>query len=218
MLVNGLANLNNIPAIIVTYESGSSGEFLCNALTQTFDIFHKPNAEWIGDWRVGYDDFFGKCLARGDHTIDHELLLKKVNHRLLHSQPTILHIGAVHPRPPAAVDFINLHMPKVPMIKIVCRDTLSKKFRKLACYYKLGSDDKFLKNLLLPREMAWADDLKNPSIEVEWRTLFVDNTRDEFKKIESFIGQPGNFELFSQLVSDYVQRNRQILDECLVDQ
>lgn len=217
-MITDISELNSVPVIIVAYESGSSGEFLCSALSQSFDMFSNLEHSWMTDNRVKFSDFFGKDLSCGKEEISPDILLNRINDYLkLHTQQT-KHIGTVHPRPSASIDFINQHAPDLPMIKIVCYDLLSKRFRQQAAGEKLRLGKPIdLNRVELLNEMAWADQYKNPSIKVEWTSLFLHNTKSEFHRIEEFIGQPGNWDIFDSMVRDYMHRNRGILQRSKLD-
>jgi len=218
-MIDSLDDLNHLPALLVTYESGSSGEFFGSALCQSFDVFAKQSASWVGENRVLLQDFFGKRLASGDLKIDSHELLNEVNYQLNQYPDTVRHIGLVHPRPQSSIDFVNQYMPNTPMIQIVCYKTLSKKFRTMAADAKLRPGQGISSFCFtLPNEMAWADQFVNPVLKVEWGSLFLTNTESEFQRIANFVGHPGDIAVFRALLQEYLDKNKSLLVQCQVDQ
>lgn len=212
LTINNTGDLHQLPAVLVAYEAGSSGEFLGWALSQSFDGIAKQPSSWVGQDRVSFKDLFGKKLANGDVEINIRELFNKINYQLPQHPDNALHVGLVHPRPYASVRFVNQYMPNLPMIQIVCYQMVSKQFRTIAASFKLSPGTGYNKfNFFLPNEMAWADQFVNPKIKVEWLSLFMTNTQREFQRIEEFLGQTGNFEVFQGLVDDYLARNQEIL-------
>lgn len=167
-----------------------------------------------------FQDAFGRALSWGHTNVDHDLLLRKFNHLLMTSAaPGQCFMATVHPRPGSSVDFVREFLPSRPMIKITCHDRLSKQFRKLSCHYKLNNWDRDVScRLDLENEQEWIKDFANPSLEVEWRNVVLGNPAREFDRIQEFLKRQGNWGVFYRMLEDYINRNRKILDEILVDQ
>lgn len=218
--VNDIHQLDELPVVLLAYESGSSGEFLAAALSKSFDGFYRARIEWENDWRCLFQDAFGRALSRGDHEIDVGFMLRKFNHVLMdldHQDQRFM--VTMHPRPSASVDFVRQNLASRPMIKITCRERLSKQFRKLSCFYKLGSGDHDIVHRLdLEDEQGWVDRLTNPGIEVEWRDIILDHPAREFERVQRLLGQTGDWDVFYAMLEDYLARNQKILQEIPVDQ
>ena len=218
--VTELHKLDHLPVVLLVYESGSSGEFLAAALSQSLEGFYQAEIKWENNWRCLFQDSFGRALSWGHHVIDYKLLLRNFDHVLMTTTVIDQHyIVTVHPRPVASMDFVLEYLSSRPMIKITCQNKMSKQFRKLSCFYKLKGWDRDINNRLnLENEQGWVTQFTNPAIEVEWQDIVLNHPKREFERIQEFLGQQGNWEVFSQMLQDYVARNQEILQKIPIDQ
>lgn len=217
--IQELSDLDRLETVLIAYDAGSSGEFLSMVLSHCFPRFFQGQFSWEESGRCHNQDPFGRELAGNSAVPDFIKLRAKINDCLLSSNQETRYLVSLHPRPETRARFVRDHLPSRPMIKIVCRDRLSKQFRKLACYYKLKSQDNdTTRNLDWDNEGEWLNYFMNPSIEIEWSDLFLHNRDREFNRIDAFMGYGGDQNKFMQFMDEYLERNRSIIDTLLVDQ
>lgn len=197
-------------ALLILYPAGASGEFLASALSQSFDCINESTWHWENFNRCKYFDLFDRALNSGFTNITKQDLDNGVERYINKAtDQSLIHIGLCHPNP-ASLNIISSYLLSVPILEITTHSNKSKYFRYLAATQKIEV-----------KEMAPAGAFYNYSdskvkcsrhLKIEWSNLLLDDTTNQFKQIEYFIGNVGNLKKFQELVDEYITRNQLILD------
>jgi hypothetical protein len=202
-MITSVDALNKLPAILLMYTTGTSGEFIAHALTESFPDITKTSQHWENVTRCKYFDLFDRTLTSDiDRPINITKVINAVNFYLDENYPNnTIHIGLVHPKK-FTLEFIQQHIPNVPIIEITTEQMQSKLFR-------------FLSQSKVGRDIPDAPYFKHNNcgyqgsqhIRIDWHDLLIGNTELMFNQIENFIQCKGSMEKFKVLVNDYLERN-----------
>jgi hypothetical protein len=206
-MLNSIEEINNYPAVILMYPSGASGEFIAQALSDSIDSFAKTSSHWENNSRVIYSDFLGRSLNSGDLVIDLDKVISRANWFLELSTPGMAVILA-HSEV-TTKNFIPKYLPNLPVVEIVVHCPKSKLFRKLAANAKIPRLNKKYDYDSDPAESSYH---ATKHIRIEWEDIILTNSQLEFKKITEFLNVIGDPNNFVQLVTDYRQRNQEIIN------
>jgi hypothetical protein len=228
-MIQSVDNLKCYPIVILMYRTGSSGEFIAGALTQSIPAFVKTQEEWIGPGRKNFADALGKTLNGGWQHIVNEDVVKRFNWYLEVNQPqqNLLQLVLSHPDQ-SSLDFIQQYLNHAPIIEITTHNPISTKFMSLArrkVSYEdfiaagdktiLGRTKEQYKNIL-NRTLLFHNHggyQAHQHIHVEWESLMISDTEKSFNHICNFLNCAGSVDYFKSLVKEYIDRNQYILDQ-----
>lgn len=210
-MITSVEQLKNLPVVILMYWTGSSGEFIAHSLSQSIAQISKPPMHWENNNRCKYSDFLGRSLNAGDNIIRHEKVVERVN--IFFDQVQTLgtiHIALSHFNF-ASVDFIRDYMPDAKVIEIVTETEESKQFKISAESKKV--EPRYSGNGVNPVETSWVmvDYTAKNHLKIEWSKLLLNDTHNEFNKINEFLQTTGDISLFQNMVQDYLDRNRDLV-------
>jgi len=228
-MIQSVENLKCYPLVILMYRTGSSGEFIAGALTQSIPAFTKTQEEWIGTGRKNFADALGKTLNGGWQHIVNEDVVERFNWYLKDnpSQQHLLHLALSH-LDQSSLDFIQQYLNHAPIIEITTHNPISIKFKNLARkkvsyenYITAGDKAMFgqtkeqyeqtLNSTLSPNSVS--SYRAHQHIYVEWENLMMSDTEKSFDYICNFLNCSGSVDCFKSLVKKYIDRNRYILDQ-----
>jgi hypothetical protein len=202
-MITSLQQLVDQPVVVVLYRSGSSGEFVSWALSQTIQQFCKASMNWATSNRCIFEDFFQRSLHCGPVT--DEVIIPRVNHYLeKFGSGGSWYMGMSHQRP-EHLDFLSQWATQWPIIEITTGQQVSKKFQNLARHQKLNSQQKD------PRSMCQITFPRH--LRVEWTDLLLDDVENAYRKIVDFLGAQGDFEQFRLLLDDYLNKNQSLIQQ-----
>jgi hypothetical protein len=213
-MLTSLDEINHYRGVVVKYLAGSSGEFFSYLISQTFsnvakfqNKFSQDNNNYVSDTRFKFNDFFGYSLLTGDAcTNNHQLLLDRINWYLSYADLLSgTHIGLAHPHS-EYLNFLSTYCKNWKTITITVEQPASKKFFKSARIQKLKTlqPDACYKNLCLPTGLQ--------NINLEWQDLILGPAAPVIQTLENFLNLPGNPVIFETIRSEYVERNRHLID------
>lgn len=198
---------------ILLYSSGLSGEFLGWALSKSLADFSVGEQHWEEEKRCKYSDAIGRTLGGGDNPIQIEKIPERLDQFFTNSVVKDKHLVLSHPDPQNIV-FIRENFINAPLLEITSRKQQSKQFQYLG-RKKITTEDiknsgaEFTTNKSI---VAYKKVYTAPNhLEIEWCDLILNNTEQELKKIEKFVGSAVNIDLFLSLLDDYKQRNHQLI-------
>ena len=213
-----IEDLSQQPLILIMYYSGSSGEFLAHALSQSLNTVTHPKIEWENQTRCKVGDYFGRSLNGGSEVINNDLVLERIDN-FLKSAVDIkqYHIGLAHPYPAASTEFIKKYLSDVPIIEITVNRDISKKFKFYAANLKIPTEIRKIvtsKELLStqPETLTWTSVYQsNRHLYVEWSDLILLDSKSTFEKIKEFLNIDGDADKFLEMIDDYKERNTDLL-------
>jgi hypothetical protein len=208
-MIKNINDLNKLPMCVLLYTTGTSGEFIAHALTESVTGITKTRQHWENVTRCKYFDLFDRTLTSDiDQPIDTNKVVSGVNLYLDENDPNdTVHLGLIHPKK-FTLEFIQQYIPDVPIIEIVTEKMPSKLFRFLS-QNKVGieiSNSPYFKHNNCGYHGPY-------HLRVEWDDLLIDNVDQSFKKIINFIQLDGSVNKFKLLVADYLERNSNTIDK-----
>jgi hypothetical protein len=214
-MLTSLDQIIHYNGVIIKYIAGASGEFVGYSLSQSFDQiakfdnkFTNEQSHYVSDNRVRLHDFFGYSLLTGNACdIDHQLIIDRINWYLSHSSLLDgLHVGVAHPHN-KFLNFISKFCKTWKTITITSEHPVSNNFCTLARQQKLKTNGPVpnYKNLFV--------DTGLDNINIEWYDIVMTPNNHTFHEIEKFLNITGNWAIFEQMRTDYVERNRDLIDQ-----
>lgn len=211
-----LEEISQHPVVVVLYNSGSSGEFLAYALSQTINQFSKTTMTWENGYRVKFQDYFGRSLIAGD--IDTQILSDRVSlyfENLLDTRQW--HMGLAHCNQ-NYMNFLSTIGRDWPVLEIVAQRPRSVCFRKLSTETKVHNRDPKLFDFQMPEINLTSLQQKfkfNKHIQIEWQDFILDDPENSYKQVLEFLGGAGNSDQFLSMVDDYRKRNHKLIEVAL---
>jgi hypothetical protein len=209
--MNSIEELEDQSVAVLLYPSGASGEFLGYALTESFAAFTKTHQHWENVSRCKFFDYFNRCLTSGLDPVPPAEVIAGI--QLYYSKNTIADIsmGLSHIDKPS-LNFLKQYCNNLPTIEIVTRKEISKRFRVIAANSKISAEDRQGKD-----NESWTYEHSyyrcNNQLQVEWADLLLTDTVNTFKEIENFLGLQGSVNKFTDMVADYLERNKKIFSD-----
>jgi hypothetical protein len=210
-IIRSIDELNNYPAVILMYQSGASGEFLASAFAEAIPAFARgPYNTYANGTAISYGDFLGHALKSGYTTIDVDTVIANANF-YLDRVAGARHIILAHP---ASSNFIKCHLPSLPVIEISTVTPKSNEFASLAAFKKIPKEWANPLGTVARRRTraSVSGHTAEKHLLVEWEDLFLTQREHIFKQVTGFLNESGDFIKFNDLVTDYLQRNQEILD------
>jgi hypothetical protein len=211
-MVSSLQQIAQDPVTVLLYKSGASGEFIGYALTQTIAEFTKTTMTWEDHNRCKFQDYLGRTLTNGDITED--LLCDRVNF-YFDSACSIgtKHLALSHFRP-EQLEFLKNHVAHWPVIEITTLHPVSERFQRLARSHKIHKQPHY-QDTPLKINVTAAEHGFRPRrhLQVEWFDLVLSNCNKTYKSIVEFVEGTGDCRQFETMISDYVQRNQDLIKE-----
>jgi hypothetical protein len=216
-MLSCLSQINQLSGTNIIYVSGSSGEFFSFMLSEAFTDISKFHNKFSGQTncyshndRVLFNDFFGRSLLTGTAcNDDHDLVLKRINWYLEHSEPNSgMHLGIAHPHT-EYLDFLDKYCCSWKSITITINNAASRIFCELSKQQKLqsGKIDNHYQNL--------SRCCKETNLNIEWQDFILESSDCVFVKLENFLEIKGNFSIFENMRRDYCERNHQLISRVL---
>jgi hypothetical protein len=209
-MINSVEELNSQPAVILFYPSGSSGEFIAQALSESIPAFAKTTAHWENTSRVIYSDFLGRSLNSGDKIIDPNKVIARANDYLENASPGYRIILA-HPHT-ATSKFITEYLPDIPIIEITLFNNKSRRFSKAAAENKIPAAAVVGQNINYDTRPSVSGFRTKFQLFVEWEALLLTHCEYEFDRITEFLSVTGDYDHFNQMVAEYLERNRELIE------
>lgn len=200
-------DFSQYPVLLLLYFTGSSGEFIAHALTQSIPAITKTQQFWENQTRCKYFDFFDRALNSGNDRVDEETVHAGIQRYLELNKPnTTTHLGLVHPHP-ASLHFVSQYFKSSPLIEITLKSPVSQKFRHLAASSKVNSGEVYR---LKKYESGFAHE---PKLLLEWDEIILTKTKETFQQIQEFLNVDGSVETFELLIQDYCRRNQDLISQ-----
>jgi hypothetical protein len=213
-MLSSLQDINQYSGVTVIYLAGSSGEFFSYALAQTFPGIAQFQNKFSGETstyshadRVQFNDFFGRSLLTGDACIsNHQLVIDRINWYLDYAVPTdAMHVGIAHPHP-EYLDFLSKYCDSWKTITITVNTPTSERFCIQSRKSKLNS--------------GWPDGNGHRihrastalNLNLEWQDMMLAPAHEIVLRIENFLGIPGDYKTYENLVIEYMHRNQHLID------
>ena len=209
-MINSVAELNSQPAVILLYPSGASGEFIAQALSESIPAFAKTEAHWENTSRVIYSDFLGRSLNSGDKIIDPEKTVARAN-SYLETATTGHKIILAHPHT-ATGKFITEYLPDIPIVEVTIFNDRSRRFSKAAAENKIPAVAVAGQTINYDTRPAVSSLRTRFQLYVEWENLLLTHSEYEFNRITEFLSVTGDSEHFKQMVKEYLERNRELIE------
>jgi hypothetical protein len=227
--IKSFEDIKQFSIIILLYQTGSSGEFIATALSQTLNNFAKGIFNKKSEDRWDFQDAFWKSLNGGWSNIDPDDVISRfrlyLNDKSNVTETT--HIALAHPLG-ASLKFIKQYLYECPVIEIITKNKLSFDFMNAAknkvsledftsAADRLSASDiekemfkSTFYNLQVKKESGYMAD---KHLKIEWQDLMFD-TAKSYRSIEQFLNCQGSVEKFQLLVNDYLLKNKSIIDQC----
>jgi hypothetical protein len=214
-MIDSVEDLNQLPILLLLYPSGSSGEFLAYALSESFPAITDADQHWENHSRCKYTDLFNRQLNSGLREINNNDVVAGVNSFLSKNDLSEIHVGLLHPKKPS-VDFVKKYLPHAPIIEIVTHQLKSKKFRHTASFGKIPHyNDSDVERY--NKEWDTHYGLYNQChyngerhLRIEWEDILLTRVSEMFNLIEQFVGKRGDIDKFKSMIDDYLLRNQEI--------
>jgi hypothetical protein len=157
--------------------------------------------------RTIYREFFCHALKDGTSVIDTEELIYRANvaRNLFKGEYYII---LAHPKK-SSLNFIKQYLANLPLIEITIKDRIGYRFAGQAAWAKIQSGVPL--NDYLSRSAV--SDYQHPNhLHIEWSDLILDCPVETFDRIQEFVGLIGNKAQFEQSVTDYCERNKDLIE------
>lgn len=209
--INDLKDFNIMPLI---YPGGASGEFFASALSQTMPRVTLSRSSFYDNIpnRVNFYDIFNKHLGGGHLDIDNETILDEVNMFYYVNSGTIkdFNIALVHPQPPGSISWLLENLRNSYTLEIITKNLRSRRFRTLATNMKVNFPDR----PFIDGSRYVLSEFSGPHhLRLEWEELLLTDVEGQFRKVEEFLDDTGDFKLYKELVTEYVARNQSLIDQ-----
>lgn len=209
--VDVLKNFNIMPLI---YPGGASGEFLASALVQTMPRMTLTRHTWYSnnESRANFYDAFNKLLNGGHNIIDNEEIINEVNMFFYVNGNHLrdFNIALVHPTPRSSIEWLSKYLKDSHILEITTHKPRSKKFRTLAANAKISYPGR---KPIDGSSYSSSWFFGSHHLQVEWEDLLLTDVEGQFRRMEEFFGNTGDFVLYKELVTDYVARNQSLIDQ-----
>lgn len=196
---------------ILLYPAGASGEAFAYAITQSFPDVSKSPQHWENESRCKILDFFDRSLTSGFNEVTTELVVRGVNIFLNNVVELNTHNIALSHHNKESLNFIQELLPTVPVIEVTTYTDISKKFRYIGMQNKI----KLTRAVNADAVRKYGDcGIKfRHHLQIEWSDLLLTNPVFVLQRLEEFLGISGNQEIFSNMINDYLVRNKPFIDQ-----
>lgn len=209
-MIKDLNQLSTLPALIILYPEGSSGEFLAHALTESLATITETHQHWENENRCKYFDLFDRTLTSSTRILFEDAVLAGINSYLEKNNPNgHLSIGLVHPAY-NCIKFLEKYAKDTPTIEIVTHKPQSKQFRYTAAYNKIGGPGFDSSYYLNYDDSGYT---ANNHLKLEWSDIFLDSTELALENIKKFVRRTGSVDQFKNMVANYLHRNSEIVEQ-----
>lgn len=211
--VDALKNFNIMPLI---YPGGASGEFLASALVQTMPKMTLTRYTWYNNnqSRANFYDAFNKLLNGGHTIIDNEEIINEVNMFFYVNGNHLrdFNIALVHPTPYSSIEWLSTYLKDSRTLEITTKTPRSKRFRAAAANAKIIYPGRVPIDSNGSRYSESFFDGPN-HLQMEWEDIFLNDIEGQFRRMETFFGDTGDYRLYKELVTDYIARNQSLIDQ-----